>query len=452
MRSIIQSITTRRSSRHTAETESSQEPSEHQSLPPSPSEQTSPQRSEHPPQQSETTTTIAGTTRTFSEAFPAEAAQADTMEVLNSRLSPNTRKNYRDHIIRFITWLFDHRKEFTGLLPPDFIDRLEEGAIRDQTSLTKTGLKKKRRTHLREVARQRLLHLNAKNPSTHPIILTNLTFDVVSYYFFSQNKNITKTIVDGKEVYMPSRGEGTEDTAEGEYVTIRVGPATYDGMTSGLTYLFQECKVAKDVNEKVREMWSELPRYKKGCHRKSAEEKRKLGIRNTGKDPLPLAAYIFLAELLCKSDDAEHIAAHLFLLLDWNLISRADMIVFSNIELIGMGNDCLRFEVGKSKTDQEGRKHIDHPFHIYSCPENPVICPVFALGKHLAHKPQILTGKCPLFEGSSQYNHYTNIFRRIVQSAEHRQSFIDSGMCPEYFGTHSMRKGKSKGCNISFNS
>jgi hypothetical protein len=322
MRSIIQSITTRRSSRHTAETESSQEPPEHQSLPPSPSEQTSPQRSEHPPQQSETTTTIAGTTRTFSEAFPAEAAQADTMEVLNSRLSPNTRKNYRDHIIRFITWLFDHRKEFTGLLPPDFIDRLEEGAIRDQTSLTKTGLKKKRRTHLREVARQRLLHLNAKNPSTHPIILTNLTFDVVSYYFFSQNKV-------------------TEDTAEGEYVTIRVGPATYDGMTSGLTFLFQECKVAKDVNEKVREMWSELPRYKKGCHRKSAEEKRKLGIRNTGKDPLPLQAYIFLAELLCKSDDAEHIAAHLFLLLDWNLISRADMIVHSNIELIGIVTKCL---------------------------------------------------------------------------------------------------------------
>ena len=189
-------------------------------------------------------------------------------------------------------------------------------------------------------------------------------------------------------------------------------------------------------------MWQTLPLYKKGSARKGAKERQKLGLRmNEGRDPIPLAAYVHLAEILCKSDKPEHIAAHLFLLLDWNLISRAETVVESNIELVGMWSDALRFEIGPTKTDPQGKKNLDHPFHVYSVPENPAICPVLAMAKHLVNRPQILRGNCALFEGTSQYNHYNNILRSIVQSPQHRQSFIDRGLNPQYFGTHSMRKG-----------
>lgn len=65
------------------------------------------------------------------------------------------------------------------------------------------------------------------------------------------------------------------------------------------------------------------------------------------------------------------------------MLSRVDFIVSSNVEFIGMSSDALRFDVGLTKTDQEGKNNIDHPFHVYSCPENPVICPVLAMAKHL---------------------------------------------------------------------
>lgn len=39
---------------------------------------------------------------------------------------------------------------------------------------------------------------------------------------------------------------------------------------------------------------------------------------------IPFAAYIHLATILYESKDPEMLAAQLFLLLDWNLISLAD--------------------------------------------------------------------------------------------------------------------------------
>ena len=68
--------------------------------------------------------------------------------------------------------------------------------------------------------------------------------------------------------------------------------------------------------------------YKKGTRCKGARERQALGLQTTeGKDPIPLAAYTHLASILNRSNDPEHVAAHLFLLLDWNLMSHADFVV-----------------------------------------------------------------------------------------------------------------------------
>jgi hypothetical protein len=83
-----------------------------------------------------------------------------------------------------------------------------------------------------------------------------------------------------------------------------------------------------------------------------------------------LATYTHLGSILNWSNDPEPVAAHLFL---DQLMTRADFVVTSNIELVRVWNDSLCFQVGVTKTNQDGSKHIDHPFHVYSCPENPVI-------------------------------------------------------------------------------
>ena len=78
---------------------------------------------------------------------------------------------------------------------------------------------------------------------------------------------------------------------------------------------------------------------------------------------------------------------------------------------------------------------------MYSCPENPVICPVLSLCKHLICRPHILVGNCRLFEGSNQYEHLFSVLRSIVKAPEHKQAFIDRGFNPDDFGTHCLCKG-----------
>ena len=109
-------------------------------------------------------------------------------------------------------------------------------------------------------------------------------------------------------------------------------------------------------------MWACLASYKKGTRRISARQYHKLGLSATeGKKPLPFWAYCHLAKILFESENAEYIAAHAFLLLDWNLISRAEFVVGAKIDLVSAVEDALVFEIGKTKTDQEGTKNIDHP-------------------------------------------------------------------------------------------
>ena len=106
-------------------------------------------------------------------------------------------------------------------------------------------------------------------------------------------------------------------------VTIRLKPSSYNGVTSSLANLFTECNVSRDINGEVNELWKKVLSYKKGSRCKGARERHELGLSQTeGKSPLQFAAYEYLADILHCSDNPEHIAAHLFLLLDWNILCR----------------------------------------------------------------------------------------------------------------------------------
>jgi hypothetical protein len=100
-----------------------------------------------------------------------------------------------------------------------------------------------------------------------------------------------------------------------------------------------------------------LSRYKKGMRRKGAQQKGELGLSLAeGKKPLPIAAYKELARILFESEKPEHVAAHAFLILAWNLIARAEFVVDVKIDAIYFQNDAIMIDMGKTKTDQDGTK------------------------------------------------------------------------------------------------
>ena len=80
-----------------------------------------------------------------------------------------------------------------------------------------------------------------------------------------------------------------------------------------------------------------------------------------GKKHLPFAAYCYLAKILFTSASPEHVPAHTFLLMEWNLMSRSEYVVDSKIDLVSFEKDALIFDMGKTKTDQEGTTNADHP-------------------------------------------------------------------------------------------
>ena len=71
--------------------------------------------------------------------------------------------------------------------------------------------------------------------------------------------------------------------------------------------------------------------------------------------------YWLLVVILFESDHSEHVHAHTFLVLDWNLVSRSEYVVHSKIDLVSFENDSLLFDMGPTKTDQDGTRNADHP-------------------------------------------------------------------------------------------
>ena len=149
-------------------------------------------------------------------------------------------------------------------------------------------------------------------------------------------------------------------------------------------------------------------------------------------------SYHLLARLLFESDHPEHMYAHTFLIINWNLASRSEFMVNSKIDLVLFEKDLLLLDMGPTKTDQDGICNIDHPWHVYGCLEYPEICTQLAFARRIMTNPLILNGRTELFEGELQYDRFNTIFRGIVGSKEWRATFAALGIVPEDFGTHSI--------------
>ena len=145
-----------------------------------------------------------------------------------------------------------------------------------------------------------------------------------------------------------------------------------------------------------------------------------------------------MAKTLFFSEKKEHIFGHVFLVLDWTLMKRAENCVNCKINHITFQNDCLVFEFAKSKSNQRGENHVG-PWHVYANPHQPWACPVLSLARYLFCYPDVLKGDMPLFDGTSSYSRYHNLFSNLLESLE--TELFDLGYLPGDLGTHSCRKG-----------
>ena len=152
--------------------------------------------------------------------------------------------------------------------------------------------------------------------------------------------------------------------------SIYQSPSQYSGIRSSISYLYKLARVPQP-----EELSREMSTFISGMERTITCAKHKLGLKITeGKKPLSMKAYSMMARRLFENEAKEDIFAHLFLVLDWCLMKRAENCTNAKINHILFRDDCLVFEFAKSKGHQKGEEHVG-PWHVYANPETPWICP-----------------------------------------------------------------------------
>lgn len=109
-----------------------------------------------------------------------------------------------------------------------------------------------------------------------------------------------------------------------------------------------------------------------------------------GKKKMGWKVYELMCKLFLEGEDDEYIFAHLFLTLEWNLMSRSENVVDCHAENIFWVEDALGFHFPKTKADQLG-KRSDAVWHVYATPASPHTCTHLSLARYLFSYPGILS-------------------------------------------------------------
>ena len=110
-------------------------------------------------------------------------------------------------------------------------------------------------------------------------------------------------------------------------VILNQSYSQFSGTRSALAYLFKRASITRPP-ETIKEM----EKFMAGIKRTTSNEKRALGLNiSEGKKPMSKDAYGLIAKFLFTSGAPEDIEAHFILLLDWNLIKRAENLMHAEI-------------------------------------------------------------------------------------------------------------------------
>ena len=405
-----------------------------------------------------------------------------TVAIESNFVSSSSKGTYNSKLVLFTLWLFDnnHREVINNELLPLMIEedcadeinyrkRMEkfEAAMANQRSKSNRKREPKQPTRTREKLRKLILQrIKQMKPSQHQGGTHQCPFKIegenaISYEivrdFMMGKYNTTFVDRSSAEEYLRATSSVenninaviTDDMVNDDgkvLVQVQQSTAVYEGIRSAITHVFTLCRVP--MPEEMRKNLSTLVA---GFERSGASETQALGMQiNKGKKPMSLEAYELLSKELFQSGKKEDIFAHLFLVLDWCLMKRAENCVHAQIEHIYFLHDSLVFEFAKGKTFQKGEKGRG-PWHVYANPMKPWLCPVLALARYLLCYPDVLQGGVPLFEGANQYRRYNTRFLNLLDECKDDLKIF--GFDKDDLGSHSCRKGVATmiaaGCTVS---
>ncbi len=169
------------------------------------------------------------------------------------------------------------------------------------------------------------------------------------------------------------------------------------------------------------------------------------GEIKVGKDPLSFSLFRYLGLQLLQQPNREYIFAKCFMVLCWNLMSRACNtfgIMYGHMEWV---DDALCIYFSHMKNDQTGDRPRD-PRHVYANPLYPEICPILSLGIYwMCYSFEEADHQ--LFQGSSQYDRFRKLLARCVNIDSIAVELERRAVKPQNIGTHSMRKGAATYCS-----
>jgi hypothetical protein len=99
--------------------------------------------------------------------------------IMNARIVKHTWKNYDDSNTRLICWLYDSCDTYLYIVKPTLLANLVIADQDDSTRRNKDGSPSKARTFVNAVIHDALQNIVPEDPSTHPIHLEKLNFNVV---------------------------------------------------------------------------------------------------------------------------------------------------------------------------------------------------------------------------------------------------------------------------------
>ena len=269
---------------------------------------------------------------------------------------------YKNELVKLMFWLFD--KDYEKYFHDWVVDNAIKADEKDKESpkFTKT------RKHLRQVFKD---SLNDVRKNHCPIIFETVDFCTFSHYVTTRKSKEEKLL----------------------------SKSAYGGMQSSLMYLHKMAGFVADEDFR-----RDILQFNRGMKRQVTEQKMRIGQSlEEGKKGMNIEVYRLMCTKLMEMRTENAAFAHLFLIMEWNLMARSDNCAKLQLAHIEWRNDCLVFFFGKTKGDQTGEKS-DSPWHVYSNPFEPCLCPVLALAKYIFSNPDVATSKSTLFPGNDQYS------------------------------------------------
>ena len=307
------------------------------------------------------------TANSVSEAIVPYAGKpsSNVQDILNNYVAKSSLKMYDRSNIRLILYLFDIDPEM--FLHSSFLDDALEA---DDLDFALGWKEKGRRDNLRDLCKKRLEIVN-KHDKNCPLILQKVTFNVFSHYL------------------------ATKRNKKGEMMS----KSSYGMFRSAFTHLHKMAGQAIPL-----QFQQDMATFNRGIKRKVTQEKMEAGLSlEEGKKAMNFDVYKLMCGKMLTMNSDEGSFAHLFLVLEWNLMARASNCMNFRLGHLEWRHDCLVFFFGKSKRDQTG-ENSDSPWHVYSNSCEPSICPVLTLARYLFSFPDIATSNTALFPGNDQYS------------------------------------------------